>query len=150
VKGEIPIAVLSRYFRVPSRQVIAADYPGRDVLLKSRVTNISNNGVFISTPNPMPRGAEFDVTFTLPDSKAPITATCVVRWSTANANDGSPVFSQGMGLEFVKIARKDKKAIEKYIREFLTTMRKKAEADRHPGDLSNIPDVPHPDDVEGT
>ena len=54
MKGEIPIAVLSRYFRVPSRQVIAADYPGRDVLLKSRVTNISNNGVFISTPNPMP------------------------------------------------------------------------------------------------
>ena len=147
MKGEIPIAVLSRYFRVPSRQVIAADYPGRDVLLKSRITNISNNGVFISTPNPMPRGAEFDVTFTLPETRTPITATCVVRWSTATATE-SPIFSQGMGLEFVRIARKDKKSIEKYIREFLTTMRKKAEADRDPGDLSQIPDVPHPDEVE--
>ncbi len=141
MKGEIPIAVLSRYFRVPSRVFIAADYPGRDVLLKSRITNISNNGVFISTPNPMPRGSELDVTFTLPEQKTPIAATCIVRWSTST-NDDSSSFAQGMGLEFVKIARKDKKAIERYIRDFLTSMRKKAAADRA-SELAQIPAMPH-------
>ncbi len=142
MKGEIPIAVLSRYFRVPSRQFIAPDYPGRDVLLKSRITNISNNGVFISTPNPMPRGSEFDVSFTLPDQKSPITATCIVRWSTGKANDEAGAFAQGMGLEFVKITRKDKKAIERYIRDFLTAMRKKAATDRA-NELAQIPNMPH-------
>jgi uncharacterized protein (TIGR02266 family) len=141
VKSEIPIAVLSRYFRVPSRQYIAPDYPGRDVLLKSRITNISNNGVFISTPNPMPRGSEFDVTFTLPEQKTAITATCIVRWSTGKSDESSS-FAQGMGLEFVKIARKDKKAIERYIRAFLTKMRKKAAADRAQ-ELTQIPNMPH-------
>ena len=141
MKGEIPIAVLSRYFRVPSRVFIAADYPGRDVLLKSRVTNISNNGVFISTPNPMPRGSEFDVSFALPDQKSAITATCIVRWSTGK-NDESSSFAQGMGLEFVKITRKDKKAIERYIRDFLTSMRQKAAADRA-HELAQIPNMPH-------
>lgn len=144
MKGEIPIAVLSRYFRVPSRQFIAPDYPGRDVLLKSRVTNISNNGIFISTPSPMPRGSEFDVSFTLPNQKTPITATCIVRWSTSN-NDAATSFAQGMGLEFVKIARKDKKSIERYIRDFLTAMRKKAATDRA-SELASIPNMPHPEE----
>ncbi|MEZ0310588.1 MAG: PilZ domain-containing protein [Myxococcota bacterium] len=144
MKGEIPIAVLSRYFRVPSRVFIAPDYPGRDVLLKSRITNISNNGVFIATPNPMPRGSEFDVSFTLPEQKTPITATCIVRWSTAKSDDSSS-FAQGMGLEFVKITRKDKKAIERYIREFLTVMRKKAAADRA-HELAQIPGMPQAED----
>ncbi|MBC7792592.1 MAG: PilZ domain-containing protein [Clostridia bacterium] len=129
MKGEISIAVLSRYFRVPSRQFIAVDYPGRDMLLKSRVTNISNNGIFVSCNNPMPRGSEFEVNFQVPGEKAKVTALCVVRWSTVTAQEeGAPTSAQGMGLEFVKIARKDKKAIEKYIRAFLSTMRAKAEA----------------------
>jgi uncharacterized protein (TIGR02266 family) len=144
VKGEIPIAVLSRYFRVPSREVIAPDYPGRDVLLKCRVTNISNNGVFISTANPMPRGSEFDVSFVLPNTKTRISATCVVRWSTASADSTAGAFAQGMGLEFVKIARKDKKAIERYIRDFLTNMRQKA-ADDRARDIAQIPGIPHPE-----
>lgn len=129
MKGEVPISVLSRYFRVPSKDLITADYPGRDVLLRSRVTNVSHNGVFIATDNPMPRGAEFEVKFALPGSKAVIAATCVVRWTT-QAGDGrtsGKTKLRGMGLEFTKIGRKEKKAIERYIREFLTRMRKRAE-----------------------
>lgn len=140
MKGQIPIAVLSRYFRVPSRQFIAADYPGRDVLLKSRITNISNNGIFVSCNNPMPRGSEFEVTFQVPGEKGSVTALCVVRWSTVTAQEeGGPTAAQGMGLEFVKIARKDKKTIEKYIRGFLTTMRKKATSS---GDADESDDTP--------
>ena len=141
MKGEIPISVLSRYFRVPSRQFIAADYPGRDVLLKSRVTNISNNGIFVSCNNPMPRGSEFEVTFQVPGEKTPMKVLCVVRWSTVTAQEeGGPTAAQGMGLEFVKIGRKEKKAIEKYIRGFLTTMRKKA-ASQSDDDVLRLPDL---------
>lgn len=143
MKGQIPISVLSRYFRVPSRQFIAADYPGRDVLLNSRVTNISNNGVFVSCNNPMPRGSEFEVTFQVPGEKGSVKALCVVRWSTVTAaEEGGPTAAQGMGLEFVKIARKDKKAIEKYIRGFLTNMRAKAEASAKDDPMAPRPDLP--------
>lgn len=126
MKGEIPISILSRYFRVPYKDGIAIDYPGRDMLLKSRITNLSSNGVFVTTRNPLPRGSVFDVTFTVPGQDKPMTATCIVRWSTevegalADLRRGT----RGMGLEFVKIQKKDKKALERYIKEFLSRMRK--------------------------
>lgn len=140
MKGEIPISVLSRYFRVPSTQGLSVDYPGRDMLLRSRITNVSNTGVFITTSNPLPRGAEFDITFKLPTSKSAITATCIVRWSTAHEGGEKPMKRalSGMGLEFTKIGRREKKAVEKYVKEFLTRMRKGAKAKRKVGEPEGV------------
>lgn len=120
----IPIKELSRYFRVPSRG-IPVDYPGREVMLRSRITNISSNGVFIHTATPFAAGSTVEITFQLPTLKTPIRATCVVRWSTAGNVVEPPgvVDPEGMGLEFTKISRRSKKAVERYIEEYLTRIR---------------------------
>jgi uncharacterized protein (TIGR02266 family) len=124
-KKQIPIKELSRYFRVPSRG-IAVDYPGREILLASRITNISMSGVFVRTKSPFAKGSRVTVAFCLPTAVRAINAECIVRWSTASAPKARPVGYEdveGMGLEFTKIARADKSAIALYIEDFLQRMR---------------------------
>jgi uncharacterized protein (TIGR02266 family) len=124
-KKQIPIKELSRYFRVPSRG-IAVDYPGREILLASRITNISMSGVFVRTRSPFARSSRITIAFCLPTSQRAINAECVVRWSTASESGARPPGYEdvsGMGLEFTSIARADKNAIEEYIEAFLHRMR---------------------------
>lgn len=122
MKGEVPIPVLANYFRVPYPGGIPVDYPGRDVLLQSRITNISKNGVFVVTANPLPQGSQFEIHFQVPGTQQSIRAECVVRWSSEAKGGGSP---SGMGLEFTRIARKDRKTVDRMIKDFLTEMRRK-------------------------
>ncbi|MEO1482144.1 MAG: PilZ domain-containing protein [Myxococcota bacterium] len=135
MKGEVPIPVLANYFRVPYRGGIPIDYPGRDVLLQSRITNVSKNGVFVVTQNPLPKGSQFEVSFQLPGTSKPIQAECVVRWSTDTGADARPGVS-GMGLEFTRIGRKDRKSLEKMVKEFISDIRSRANespgAEPHP------------------
>ncbi|MEO0813241.1 MAG: TIGR02266 family protein, partial [Myxococcota bacterium] len=131
--------VLANYFRVPYRGGIPVDYPGRDVLLQSRITNISKNGVFVVTGNPLPKGSQFEISFQIPGTKQPVTAECVVRWSNEDEDEKG---IRGMGLEFTQISRKDRKAVERMVKEFLTEMRKKGAAAR-----GSAPDAPGPNEV---
>ena len=121
---QIPIEELSRYFRVPSRGIVV-DYPGREILFASRITNISRHGVFVRTKSPFAKMSRIDIAFCLPTSPRALHASCVVRWSTASdpseRPSGYPV--EGMGLEFTRIARQDRKAIETYIEQYLTRIR---------------------------
>ena len=126
VKQEIPIAVLVQYFRVPTGDV-PVDYPGREVLLGSRITNISNTGVFIRTSNPLPKGTELDIAFHLPNVKTEIKATVVVRWSSEielSADKPHRNAAVGMGLEYVHISPRHRKLVIKFIEDFLSRMRK--------------------------
>ena len=121
LEAEIPLPVLVRYFRVPTRD-IPIDYPGREMLLGSAITNLSLNGVFVRTASPLSEGTRLDVTFHLPGVKRTIAAKTLVRWSApaASGRRGEPV---GMGLEFTKIAKVDHKAVEHYVRAFIERMR---------------------------
>jgi uncharacterized protein (TIGR02266 family) len=123
---EVPLDELKRYFRVPSPRGLPVDYPGRGILLESRITNVSNKGVFIATRSPFARGSRVRIEFKLPDVDRTLAADCVVRWSTATDPKDRPADYdvEGMGLEFTKISRKDKKALEKYISAFVERMRR--------------------------
>jgi uncharacterized protein (TIGR02266 family) len=123
-KTEIPIAVLMQYFRVPTGD-LPVDYPGREVLLGSRVTNISTTGAFIRTGNPLPKGSELDLLFTLPGTKEPLEIHAVVRWSSAVdlAEKPDPAAPTGMGVQFMKVSRKHRKIINRFVEEFLSRMR---------------------------
>lgn len=122
---EVPLDELKRYFRVPSTRGLPVDYPGRGILLESRITNVSTNGVFIATRSPFAAGSRVRIEFKLPEVDRTLAADCVVRWSTATDPNDRPADYEveGMGLEFTKISRKDKKAIEQYITEFVRRMR---------------------------
>ena len=123
---QIPLRELSRYFRVPSRG-LPVDYPGREILLASRITNISNNGVFICTRSPFAKGSRVQISFRLPEVDHLITASCVVKWSTASSPTKRPpdYELEGMGLAFSKISRRDRRAIQDYIAAFLERMRQR-------------------------
>jgi len=116
-EAEIPLSVLARYFRVPTRD-IAVDYPGREVLLGSAITNVSVNGVYVRTPRPLPEGTSLAIAFTLPGEKRMVRADTVVRWSVAGDAGG-----RGMGLEFTRIAKRDQRAVERFVRAFIERMR---------------------------
>lgn len=121
---EIPLAVLMRYFRVPTGP-LPVDYPGREVLLGSRITNISVSGVFVSTQKPLAEGTELAISFRLPNGTTDINVDTVVRWcKTKESKHKDQDLGMGMGLEFTRIARKDLKAVQKFVKEFLTRMRK--------------------------
>lgn len=127
VKSEVPVAVLMQYFRVPTGDLVV-DYPGRGVLLGSSITNLSTTGVFIRTANPLPKGTELEIVFSLPGSRAKITAQSVVRWSSevdvADTTMHDLSMPSGMGLEFVKISSKHRKLIHAFVEDFLTRIRK--------------------------
>jgi uncharacterized protein (TIGR02266 family) len=123
-KSEVPIAVLMQYFRVPTGD-LPVDYPGREVLLGSRITNISTTGMFIRTGNPLPKGTELDCVFTLPGSREALRVRVVVRWSSAIdlAEKPDPAAPTGMGVEFKAVSRKHRKIIHTFVEEFLARMR---------------------------
>ncbi len=120
---EVPLAVLIRYFRVPTAD-IPVDYPGREVLLGSRITNISVTGVFVRTNKPLEMGAQVEIAFRLPESERLIRCKSVVRWRSFPRAQGGEGDAPGMGLEFSNIKRRDQKAVEKFVRDFLLRMRK--------------------------
>lgn len=122
---EIPLAVLMRYFRVPTGS-LPVDYPGREILLGSRITNLSVTGVFVSTQKPLPEGSELSISFRLPNNGVEIKADAVVRWrrTREQAKRAGLEETSGMGLEFVRISKRDQKAVEKFVKDFLTRMRK--------------------------
>lgn len=122
---EIPLAVLMRYFRVPTG-ALPVDYPGREILLGSRITNISVSGVFVSTQKPLSEGSELTISFRLPGSNIDIKADAIVRWrkTKEQAKRAGQDESTGMGLEFTRIAKKDQNAVEKFVKDFLLRMRK--------------------------
>jgi uncharacterized protein (TIGR02266 family) len=111
----VPISVLMRYFRVPVGE-LPVDYPGRELLLGSRITNISISGVFIRTNKPLPEKSELAIGFRLPGGRTDIKTQAVVRWRSSGRG-------AGMGLEFLSISKKDQKLIETYVRAFLKRMR---------------------------
>ena len=124
-RKQIPIKRLSKYFRVPSRGIVV-DYPGREILLASRITNISMSGVFVRTKSPFAKGSRIAIAFCLPTARRVLNAECVVRWSTASHPTQRPVGYtdvEGMGLEFAKISRSDRSAIALYIEGFLQRIR---------------------------
>ena len=125
VKSEVPIAVLMQYFRVPTGDLVV-DYPGREVLLGACITNLSTTGVFVRTANPLPKGTELDIVFTLPGTKSKISTHAVVRWSSEVDLGGDHELNvpSGMGLEFVKMASKHRKLVNKFVEDFLTRIRK--------------------------
>lgn len=125
-KSEVPIGVLKEYFRVPVGEV-PVHYVGRPMLLGSVITNISTTGVFIRTPKPLDKGVELEISFTLPNTKKEIRTKAVVRWTSGpEAPKGTkpdPHNPQGMGVQFVKMASRHKKLVDKYVEDFLSRMR---------------------------
>ncbi len=118
---------LAQFFRVPV--YIPVDYDGREMLLACRLTNLSVNGAFIATRKPLPLGTKIDLRFQLPGERALLSVASTVRWSRGSPQKDRPVagVAIGMGLEFDKLTRGQRKAIFEFIKGFINEMRTRRE-----------------------
>lgn len=75
--------------------------------------DINEGGIFVSTFEPKPKGADVVVNFKLPGG-IPISAKGVVQF-TREYNTMSSDMVPGMGVKFISLLPQDKKAIEKFL-----------------------------------
>jgi hypothetical protein len=73
------------------------------------VIDVGLSGVFVERAEPLPVGAEFELTVSLPGNEIPLAARCRVAWWHA---PGQPLASKelpaGAGLEFVALSEMDR------------------------------------------
>jgi glycine C-acetyltransferase len=84
-------------------------YTGR---LVGESRNISPNGMFIETENPLKPNAKMLLEFKLPNETIPIKTYSEVKWN--NKGLTSEAKSMGMGVQFVNIYKLDKKRLAEY------------------------------------
>jgi uncharacterized protein (TIGR02266 family) len=65
--------------------------------------NVSNGGLFISTPDPIAPGTEIELSIKLPGGDF-LNVTGIVRWTRDESPDGEPA---GMGIEFISMGEDD-------------------------------------------
>lgn len=75
--------------------------------------DIGTGGLFVATIWLVHRGAHVEVTFSLPDGQANITATGVVRWVRETSRPSAPA---GYGVEFIDLPSHAEKRIAEFVR----------------------------------
>lgn len=70
-----------------------------DSLTYSTTHNLSDGGMFISTPDPIAPGTELELSLKLPNGEF-MNVTGIVRWTRDEDPEGGPA---GMGIEFASI-----------------------------------------------
>jgi uncharacterized protein (TIGR02266 family) len=77
----------------------------------SKSTDMSNGGIFITTPEPLGQGSEVSLSLQIPGEES-VEIKGVVRWVRESDDDES---KSGMGIEFVDISENDLENIKKVV-----------------------------------
>ena len=75
----------------------------------SNAKDLSNGGLFISTPEPLKEGSEIDLSLQMPGQE-PVEIKGVVKWVSINDDEGK---RSGMGVEFKDLSDKDMESLKK-------------------------------------
>lgn len=75
--------------------------------------DISSGGLFVATYDILSIGTKINVNFSVPDGPV-LSCDGIVRW-VREYNDQNPEMEPGMGIQFSKLSREDRKAINHYI-----------------------------------
>jgi uncharacterized protein (TIGR02266 family) len=95
-----------RYFR-RIQKVNEFHYTGNGPPLIGRIRDLSEGGVFVDTPDPLPVGAAVTFTFVLqPISEQPVLGRGMVRWCQDTV---------GMGVQFLVLSDDDRAKIRQFI-----------------------------------
>ena len=94
--------------------VIRVDYRTANAFFTDFAENISEGGMFISTPNPLKPGTDIVIEFLLPELNRPLRVKGKVVW-----NREQPVGHnqrRGMGIKFEELTEEDKMLIAEVMR----------------------------------
>jgi uncharacterized protein (TIGR02266 family) len=75
-------------------------------------TNISQTGIFVNTPEPLPVGTTVRLLISLPEVDVP-----EIRGRVARVQDGSDGSDAGMGVEFLDLDPAVERRLEEIVRE---------------------------------
>lgn len=95
-------------------KVLNLTYKSRKGFIKAFSSNLSADGIFIKTDNPLAVGEQFVLNLNLPDSSAPLTIKCEVSWSQTDKEDLAK-HPPGMGVAFIDISPADRQKIKKQL-----------------------------------
>jgi uncharacterized protein (TIGR02266 family) len=99
--------------RIPIK--LRVDYQCKDNYLFTYSKNLSKNGIFITTKDPLSPGTKLELQFTLSEPKKNINVLGEVIWiNEKNKND--PHNQPGMGIKFVNLDIASKDLIEAEIK----------------------------------
>lgn len=114
----VPPEPVFRKVRIPfiQRAALVHDAGREDLFL----IDLALRGVFVERPEPLPAGAEVEVSFRLPGNELPIVARCRVAWWRApDLALRSKTLPAGLGLEFLEMDGEAARRIRGYLTEYL-------------------------------
>ena len=82
------------------------------------LTNLSEQGAFLATKDPIPIGDPVTLEITLPWEIGEITVDAVVEWSNLDSKDASADNPPGVGLSFGKLPPAAQEKVDAYIQRF--------------------------------
>ena len=95
--------------RVPVK--LQVDWKREGNFLFENATNISEQGIFIETEQPMEAGTLIDLQFQLPEAKKKVEVLGEVIWINPVRPDRNRNHNPGMGIRFVNLKEIDKETI---------------------------------------
>ena len=104
--------------------VLEVKWKQYDEVFLGNTENLSRGGLFMSTHGAVHVGERFPMEFTLPDHKTKIDCVCEVVWTRQYSSEGTG--SEGVGVRFVDLDKKNIKAIEQWIRKQGNSSKKKS------------------------
>jgi uncharacterized protein (TIGR02266 family) len=88
-----------------------AEVHAADRMTFSKAVNISQGGIFISTPEPLSEGSMINLALQIPSGEL-IEIKGQVKWIRQDESDHERT---GMGIEFVEVSEKDISVINKFL-----------------------------------
>lgn len=96
--------------------VVGADRTAEHASIGDYISALSENGMFISTPQPKPIGLELPITIFLEDSRIKVDGMVLYSFKRGEG----PLRTPGMGIKFVRINPDDQAIIKSFIRREIT------------------------------
>jgi uncharacterized protein (TIGR02266 family) len=100
-----------------AQKSLSVNFKDRQSVVRSFTGNISNEGLFIRTDNPLKEGEQFSLKLQLPDFSEPIRATCEVVWAREHkeAENRPP----GMGVKFCELTEAHRRLLNQYLQSLI-------------------------------
>jgi len=101
--------------RAQIRARVDFEVRSKDTFLFEYTTDMSRDGIFLSTRNPLPVGARIQMKFQAPQGGRVIEVEGKVVWINPYRPGGENI-NPGMGIQFLNLSEEDKEAITKLVR----------------------------------
>ncbi|MDY6843557.1 MAG: TIGR02266 family protein [Thermodesulfobacteriota bacterium] len=89
-------------------------YKSNKTFINAYAGNLSSEGLFIMTDNPLKQGEQFFLELQLPDLLDPIEAECEVMWARKKM-DKKHDYPTGMGVKFIGMTKNNQQMLKQYL-----------------------------------